>query len=572
MTGANTVLNYTIVPKPVHVGGNPQDLTIIATLKSTAEFGQTLTSATIEKIEINFGSVSGNGNSLTDTDNAITAADFSPNDNWAVKDVSTNVVEVKPNGGGQISDGAIVLTVLGVQVNAAAGSVAITFTETVSAINGSTALPPPLEKKNVASVNLAKVENESTTSGTFSSNKLYIDSGDKITLTWDVTGSSDTISLHYIINNEFVHSVDPTTMDPYPGITVHADRTNKLKAKDHYPNTDYGDKPDVLKLYDTTVFILAVKSGTTTSYLTTTVIVEDRVLYAKTANIGDKSLDSTTTLDLTGHMSIGDNGDNGVFYIPNQAKGKFYFRKGDDSNYKDLARISHNGNVDLTGHMSIGDGLDNGVIYIPNQSKGKFFFRSGDDKSYKDLAQLSHDGNLNVGGNITASGFINRTSNYITSANLTEVGGWGGSTAKWPNGSVSSSGGKSVGTTEGFSTTNGAGNFGYYMVDLKSPIEAMLTADISIANFATGGGQGLWQIIASEESFSNNNNKFDNDKTMQVWSSQQDPSSGQIYDHFMFRIRPHVRFYGQYIYIAATDLNHGSLGLKINSIKVIPLQ
>ena len=40
MVGINTVLDYTIVPNPVHTGGSTQDIVIIATLKTTTEFGQ----------------------------------------------------------------------------------------------------------------------------------------------------------------------------------------------------------------------------------------------------------------------------------------------------------------------------------------------------------------------------------------------------------------------------------------------------------------------------------------------------------------------------------------------------
>ena len=258
MAGINTVLNYSIVPNPVHVGGNPQDIVIIATLKSTAEFGQPLSSATIKSIVIDFGPATGNDNSLIVSGSPIKASDANVNNNWTVSDAKDsngntlpNSVELTPpSDTWQIMDDAIVLTVQGVQVNNHRGNVTITITETVSKINGSAKLPPPLTATNQTSLTLAKVEEKTTGGNTFTSNHYVIKSGGDVTLSWNIADNTAPISLHYISNNKFVHTGKPTAGNPYPGITSHADGTS-LQSKDHYPNQKYNDSPTALTLTDT---------------------------------------------------------------------------------------------------------------------------------------------------------------------------------------------------------------------------------------------------------------------------------------------------------------------------------
>ena len=581
--GANTVLNYTIVPNPVHIGGDPQELTIIATLKSNAEFGQPLSSATIEKIEINFGPATGDAISLTNKTNAITAADFSPNDNWKVTDGSTNVVEVQPTSGGsgQIINDAIVLTVPSVQVNDAIGSVAITFTETVSKINGNATIPPPLEKTNVASVSLSKIEEKASGKSTFTSNYYAIKSGGDVTLSWNIADNTAPVSLHYISNNKFVHTGKPTAGNPYPGITSHADGTS-LQSKDHYPNQKYNDSPTALTLTDTTVFILKVGSDT---YLTCTVIVEDANITAKSITTDSLTIGNSTTspgaIDLKssqGAWAIGTSTEDSNLHV----------KKKDD---KEIIEISENqvniganpwplATFNVSGSMSI-KGSD-GVANFYTQ-KG-FHFTGYQGVAQANLANLDNHGNfdaygnINAGGNIKAAGdikaagSIRSTKQYITASTKVEVGGWGGPQATWSNALAESSGGASIsgsiGSIDGFSSTSGAGNVGYYMIDLGTYQTGLLNADFQIGKYSGTTGVGKWFVMTSERKI--DNGKFSINSSQQVWSLQKDISIGNLYGILIEPINLTTYIGGQYIYFGAVDLNQGQLGIKMMGVTMTP--
>ena len=564
--GANTVLDYTIVPNPVHTGGAPQDIVIIATLKTDSEFGQALKSATIEKIKFDFGPATSDANSLTSAANAITAANFKPGAHWGYKDAKDaqghtvpNQVEVTPKGSGEIIDTAMVLTVRGVHVNANSGLVAITITETVSKINGSASLPPPLVSVNQTSINLAKSEEKSTSENTFSSNHYFINAGNEVTLTWNIKENSGPISLHYIVNDQLVNTATPTAQEPYPGITKHTDGT-ALQSVDTYPNAKYGDPEATLKLNETTIFILEVASSTPV-YLSLIVIVDQAGLQADSLTIGNPPF-SGTQVRLYSQVQVADGESDGVFIVPNDTAHGFVFRKSDDPTKK----VTNLFQVSKLGHLYTGDSGDNGILYIPNQSKGQFYFRSGDDKSYQDLAQISNSGDLNVEGNITVGGTVSTTKQFVVPQTFKSVFGWGQGAASWTTGDTASSGGITLAGLTGFSATKGSGNFGYYWMNFGGVLEGTLEVDMYIALYA-GSGQAFFNIMSSTIPLSNSGTFTDVSCSREIWSTTQSPSWHNCYNGaYIIRKLVRTHFHGQYIYIGGIDLGQGSAAVRINNV------
>lgn len=527
MVGINTVLDYTIVPNPVHTGGSTQDIVIIATLKTTAEFGQTLTSATIEKIEINFGSATGDPNSLTDAGSPITDSTYSANSKWKIvpKKNSFTTFEVTPIGNGQVITDSIILSITGVQVNSKPGTVAVEITETVSKINGNASLPPPLSATNQTSVTLAKVEENILGGNTFTSNKYFIEAGDDVKLSWDIVANKSSVSLHYIVNDQLVNTATPTAKGTYPGITKHTDGTS-LKHHDSYPNTTYSDSKTALKLTDTTIFILEIKSGKTVTYLSLTVIVGEAEITAK---------DLTVTGDL--HVTNKAMFNNAAPWLDFNVEGDLYFRDGSITAANQFKFYYHTpeGSRKLMGSL------------VPEKLKIE-----GDIKS---------TGNITADGKITATEFINNAANIITTNTNVEVGGWKGGKAHWSNAAVPTKDGKTIGGKSGFSLTSGSGNFGYYMIDLGEIMRGTLIVDMYIT-----GGAGIWQILATQTKY--DSGKFDKDTTMHVWSTWQHFEDWSVFDDSILNFYPKVHFKGQYIYICAVDQNKGQLGIKINEVIV----
>ena len=568
MAGINTVLNYTIVPNPVHVGGNPQDIVIIATLKSTAEFGKIgqkqkpLTSATIEKIVIDFGPATGDANSLTSSTNAITSENFSPTEDWIVSNVNDsngnaipNTVEVKPNGSGQIINDAIVLTVLAVQVSSHQGSVSITITETVSKINKSAKLPPPHTATNQTSLTLAKVEEKTISENTFTSTHYYIQSGEDVKLKWTVADVTP-ISLHYISGGKFVNTQNNAGGNNYPGITKHADGT-ALQPHDSYPNSQYDDPIDALKLTDTTTFILKVGSGSTVQYLTCTVIVEDSELYARKANIGDKSLESTPTLNLIGQMTLNDGQGNGVF---NANQGFKLWSHSDPTQPKEVANFTSDGSVYVPNGFSTGGQVSGGSIST-----------AGDIAAGNMNLTGSVTSDLNVKGDITVSGSVKSSTEYTNDNTPKSVGGWGGGSATWNTGYISSSGGATIGGLSGFSYTYGNGNLGYYCLNLQGVFEGILEVDMYLANY-NGPGLGFFYIMSSTGEL-NSNGRFDGISQSRVlWSSYHKPAWFYGFNGAdIQRVTMRMYFNGQFIYIGARDLNDGQLAIAISRVRAFSL-
>ena len=569
MPGANTVLNYTIVPNPVYTGGALQDLTIIATLKSTAEFGQTLSSATIETIEINFGPATGDGNSLTNKTNVITAADFSPNDNWKVTDVSTNVVEVKPapGGSGQIINDAIVLTVQSVQVNDVVGSVVITFTEKVSKINGSTSLIPPQVATNQTSVNLVKIEEKASGKSTFTSNYYAIKSGRDVTLSWNIADNKAPVSLHYISNNKFVHTGKPTAGNPYPGITKHTDGT-LLKDTDHYPNSTYADPSTSLTLQDTTVFILKVGSGTTVTYLSLTVIVEDQEIYASSATIGTP--ESEISLMVYGQQYMKDPNNNFTIYTAND----FYLWRIPPANADNNGFVEQL-HIHKDGDMHVGGGItSNGPLTANGITSNGSLTANGitSDSSLTVTGDLTVKGTTNkVVGDLDVSGslktnFISTigTARQVTGFNHSPMATWAPQKAT-ASSKYGSTGGVTIDNIEGFSVTNGSGNIGYYWMDLGQPSSGMVLIDMYIANY-NSSGTGRFEVFSSAKQVDAVKG-FHTESSYQLWYCEQAPSDAFVQDNKVVRKLVRTYFEGQHIYIVARDLNNGQVGIKINKVQ-----
>jgi hypothetical protein len=164
---------------------------------------------------------------------------------------------------------------------------------------------------------------------------------------------------------------------------------------------------------------------------------------------------------------------------------------------------------------------------------------------------------------------------YITPS----VGGWKGTQANIavsPAGIVSTSGGYSITTQQqpqtisGFSLTAGAGNYGYYIIDLGSQQkDATLLADMYL--LVSANGLGFWNIVASPNLL--NNNQFTTSAT-QVWNSYQNLSWGQIYSvstngNWLVRTQLQIPFSGQYLYLGAVDQGQGQLGISLTNVSVV---
>ena len=499
--GNNTYLEYTIVPSPL-ITDQTQDIIILATLKTSVQNQGTLKSVTIKNIVLDFGATGSGAKDLTTVANAITLANFESNPNWSFTTGGGTSFTVSPSSSniskGLIKDNVIMIQINGVNVNDTPGNVTVTITETVSEVNGKTAKAN--EASNHNSLVLPKIKGKHAVKTSFTASNTYINAGQSTVLSWEGGPIEAQYSLHYLQNNQLVNV-------PASGGSLDADSS--------YP-ADPTTNPLILD--ETTNFILKIEDSGRVSYLTCTVIVQQEILYASQVNIGG-SVPGPETLNIQGHMSIGDS-------------------------------------------------LNNGVMYIPTQEEGQFYFRTGNDNAYTDLAQISNQGNLNVGGNITLNGSVTSSKNYITADSLTNVGGWAGGTSVWSNATTESSGGATIADMAGFSLTSGNGNFGYYEINLGQVVEGILTVDMYIVNYS-GNGMGLWHIIGSNNAFANG--KFDTTSTYQFWSSFQNPTWGLIYSNNTIRKRIRTYFKGQFIYVGATDLNQGQLGIKMNSMALSPL-
>tara|TARA_R110000796_G_scaffold252584_1_gene388168 strand:- start:35406 stop:36905 length:1500 start_codon:yes stop_codon:yes gene_type:complete len=494
--GAYPYLEYTIVPSPLIIN-EKQDIIILATLKTSVQNGSPLSSVIIKNVVLDFGDTGSDATDLTTVANAITLANFESNPNWSFSKGGgvgmSFIVAPTTVANGQIMENVIMIKLNNVVVNDKPGNVTITITETVSQVNGS-----PLKSGNVnqASLVLPKIKEKHALKTIFTASNNYIKAGDSTILSWKGGPPGASYSLHYLKNNQLVN-------------------VTSLSANGSYP-TDPNISPLILD--ETTNFILKIKDSAEDSYLTRTVIVQQQTLYAQQVNIGGSTPGSES--------------------------------------------------LNIQGHMSIGDSLNNGVMYIPTQEEGQFYFRTGNDNAYTDLAQISNQGNLNVGGNITVNGSVTSSTNYITGATLTNVAGWAGGTSVWSNATTESSGGTTIANMAGFSLTSGNGNFGYYEINLGGVVEGILMVDMYIVNYS-GNGMGFWHIIGSENAFTNG--KFDTTSTYQLWSTFQNPTWGQIYPNNVIRKRVRTYFKGQFIYLGATDLNEGQLGIKMNSMALSPL-
>lgn len=514
-----TYLDYTCAPNPLMQGAT-QDIVIIATLKTAIELGDSLASAIIDQIVLDFGEIGTGATNLTQTAFIKTSIEVPPNWNYTV---SGAICTLTPTSGhGEISTNAIIVKIKNVVVNASLGNVTLAIKEDATPATQTNSVPSKTSTINSGNekIIIPKVE-AGKTALSFVAVPASISAGNSTTLNWSGGSDTDLLSLLYLSDGNL------------KTIEQHSNGT-KLGPNDTYPNLDLVPADPVLVLNSSTTFILQIqKVGGAISHLATAVIVSQSNLYANNLTVAESI--SADNVNITG------------------------------------GGMTVDGQVNVGGPMIIGDDLDNGVIYIPQINQGGFYFRTGNTAKYVDLATLDNQGNLQVNGTITANKFIQTSGSFMTNETLKSVGGWAGGLATYTTGSTASTGGITLGSIEGFSLTDGNGNYGYYSINLGSVVEGILTVDMYITNQAVNG-MGFWHIISSANPIGPDNKFNDITTTYQIWSEYQNPSWGLIHNNAaIIRKKISINFYGQYIYIGATDQLQGRLGIKINNVSATPL-
>ena len=281
-----TLLNYTFAPEPLTTGAT-QELTIIGSLKPGTP------SVEMNAISFNFGTAGPAANNLTSKITQLSSLTITTSDpSWEVQDKDSGLlltIEPMEDSNGvrnpiTIHQGeAIVISIPGFKVNEVEGNTTLTIKETPA-----TSPYPPgshIEEQLI----LTKVDSALASEVTFSANQPEIKAKDATSLTWNVSHTPGTISLHYIKQGQ-KHT-----------ITTQADKNGQqkpLSTSGTYPGTY--DHDLALTISETTTFVLEVKPGQGAStYATTTVIVSEPEIYAQDATIADDI--STDTFTLTNH-------------------------------------------------------------------------------------------------------------------------------------------------------------------------------------------------------------------------------------------------------------------------------
>lgn len=534
----NTYLEYTIAPIPL-ILNKKQDIIIIATLKTKAENEGSLTSVTVDNILVDFGAAGSSGPTyLTSSKNAITQAQLQHDSNWKITQgggrANSLTVTPQPNTTGQVTSNAIFINVKDVIVNDTKGNVNVTITESLSKTVGSTDTGPTV---NQTTLTVPKIAGDDGAQTTFKASHYSINTQNQpnVVLSWN--GPAEPVySLHYLYLDQLIN---------VPAESPGGSEGNLGNKSSYtlYPSSTPSITPSNTQNYmpeETTTFILKIKDGTATpTYQTLTVVVENANLVSNslTTNalvVGNPAtFPGTTNIRLNGQIQVGDGTNSGIFIVPEETANGFIFKKGLPTSPTSLLQIQPSGDLVLAGgSINTSGGLSAGT---------------------------TNTGSLTVGGTLSAQ----------TGVRIMSVGTWrncsgfAGTNATWLAGQEASSNGETIDGLDGFSTTNGAGNYGVYAVNLGTYLKGYVKVDLYMANY-TGTGSGTFDVYSSKQELGANG--YDSKTSYQVWTSTQSPNAARTNGNLVRKIVCGY-FEGQYIYIGCKDDNNGQMGLRINKVE-----
>lgn len=271
MAYPTTYLAYTCIPSPLTLG-QTQDILVIATLKTEAQLGISLTSATLTKLVIDFGDVGTGATNLTNM--AFTLANIEAPSGWMVAVSGTSCTLTPTGNAGLVTNNALVVTFTNITVNTTQGNVSLTISEAAIPAPQSDNVPPTttISSPGVESMVLPKtVAGEKKV--TLSASPEAVAAGNSTTLNWSGARATDTICLLYISQGNL------------QTITQHANGT-PLGVEDVYPDQSLNPPDPMLVLNANTNFVLQIQpAGGESTYITTSVLVSQPNLFANSLQV-----------------------------------------------------------------------------------------------------------------------------------------------------------------------------------------------------------------------------------------------------------------------------------------------